>query len=99
MLSVDDLCKEFNTTFDLEVENKVGLTEEQAKENLKKYGPNKMRNMPEFTKFLVILFFLMPTRRSLTALGLFVEISEFFKEIPLWNPTFCIKSAPVLGNS
>lgn len=41
MFSVDALCKGFDTNVD------TGLTEEQAKENLKKYGPNKMKNMPE----------------------------------------------------
>lgn len=43
MFSVDALCKGFDTNVD------TGLTEEQAKENLKKYGPNKMKNMPECT--------------------------------------------------
>ena len=41
MFSVDALCKGFDTNVD------TGLTEEQAKENLNKYGPNKMKNMPE----------------------------------------------------
>merc|ERR1739838_33154 len=39
----DALCKGYDT----DVEK--GLTEEQAKENLKKFGPNKMKNMPECT--------------------------------------------------
>ena len=43
MFSVDALCKGYDTDVD------KGLTEEQAKENLKKYGPNKMKNMPECT--------------------------------------------------
>jgi len=43
MFSVDALCKGFDTNVE------TGLTEEQAKENLKKYGPNKMKNMPECT--------------------------------------------------
>jgi len=43
MFSVDALCKGYDTDVD------KGLTEEQAKENLKKYGPNKMENMPECT--------------------------------------------------
>ena len=40
LFSVDALCKGFDT--DVE----TGLTEEQAKENLKKYGPNKIKNTP-----------------------------------------------------
>jgi len=43
MFSVDALCKGYDTDVD------KGLTEEQAKENLKKFGPNKMKNMPECT--------------------------------------------------
>jgi len=41
--SIEALCKSFDTDVD------KGLTAEQAKENLKKYGPNKMKNMPECT--------------------------------------------------
>jgi len=36
MLSIEELCKMYDTDID------VGLTEEQAKENLRKYGPNEM---------------------------------------------------------
>jgi len=43
MFSVDALCKGFDTNVD------TGLTEEQAKENLKKYGPNRKERMPECT--------------------------------------------------
>jgi len=43
MFSIDALCKGYDTDVD------KGLTEEQAKENLRKYGPNKMKNMPECT--------------------------------------------------
>jgi len=41
MFSIEALCKGYDT----DVEN--GLTANQAKENLRKYGPNKMKNMPE----------------------------------------------------
>ena len=37
---MDDLCKRFNTSVN-------GLTNEQAKENLAKYGPNNGKDMPE----------------------------------------------------
>merc|ERR1712168_751611 len=43
MFSIEALCKAYDTDVD------EGLTTEQAKENLKKYGPNKMKNMPECT--------------------------------------------------
>jgi len=43
MVSIESLCKEYNT--DVE----TGLTANQAKENLVKYGPNKMKDMPECT--------------------------------------------------
>jgi len=36
MLSIEELCKMYDTDID------IGLTEEQAKENLRKYGPNEM---------------------------------------------------------
>ena len=43
MFSIEALCKGYDTDIG------KGLTAEQAKENLKKYGPNKMKNMPECT--------------------------------------------------
>jgi len=59
LVNIDDLCKRFGTVYkactadpDDGVTEYIinGLTEEQAKENLKKYGPNKIeRNMDEVT--------------------------------------------------
>ena len=43
MFSIEALCKAYDTDV------AEGLTTEQAKENLKKYGPNKMKNMPKCT--------------------------------------------------
>jgi len=43
MFSIEALCKAYDTDVD------EGLTTEQAKENLKKYGPNKMKNMQKCT--------------------------------------------------
>jgi len=43
MFSIDALCKGYDTDIG------KGLTKEQAQENLRKYGPNKMKNMPECT--------------------------------------------------
>jgi len=43
MFSIEALCKGYDTDVG------KGLTKEQAQENLRKYGPNKMKNMPECT--------------------------------------------------
>jgi len=43
LFSIDALCKGYDTDIG------KGLTKEQAQENLRKYGPNKMKNMPECT--------------------------------------------------